>query len=328
MKLLYLNSGTNDYLQDLLYSGLVKVLGTKSVYDEPLNPLFHFYKKKYPQNLGYSRSFSALFRGGIPELKNFDAVILASCKPQVVEAYLKILPRISSSTPVVFIDGGDEAEVGGDFVRTGARLSFSQLEKVRPFDLIFKREYLSQHQSDARIKPLPMCMNLDRLPKNKKFEKKYDVSFWAVESDPIRTQALTLLQDHFDCRNNGTTTQQTFRKYARKGLFYLEELARCKIVLNLRGAGWDTLRYWECPAMGAFMVTQKPAITIPNDFVNNVHVVHCKEDLSDLLDICRYYLQHADQRETMAQKAQLHLQQFHTDVHRAETVIQHIQSLL
>ena len=63
---------------------------------------------------------------------------------------------------------------------------------------------------------------------------------------------MELIQDRFDCRANGTTRNQVFKKYKRKGDFYLEELKRARITLNFRGVGWDTLRYWEVPALSGF----------------------------------------------------------------------------
>ncbi len=329
IKLLYIHSLQADYVQDLLYSGLVKTIGAENIYEVPYNFRYHFLPKKYPYNLGHTPSVSSLLRRKNKlDYSQFDAVVLASCKPDAAELYLKIAPQLPSSLPVILVDGGDQPEVGGDFLRTGSRHSMSDLEKIRPFDLIFKREYLDQHKNNSRLVSFPMSMNMDCLPRAENLKKKYDVSFWAVESDPIRTRALTLLQTQFDCQSNGTTLNQTFRKYARKGQFYLAELARCKVVLNVRGVGWDTLRYWECPAMGVFMVTQKPRILIPNDFQNNVHVVHCKDDLSDLVEICQHYLTHETERETIARAAHEHLLQFHTNVHRAKGFVQKVQSLL
>src|SRR5690606_3359605 len=124
--------------------------------------------------------------------------------------------------PVIFIDGGDQPKVGGDVIYYNSPYQLSNTEKIRPFDLIFKREFFETENYEDRVIPLPFCMNLDRAPVPKTRDKKYDVSFWAVESNPIRTQALEILQNKFDCQKNGTTRDQKFHKYKRKGKFYLE----------------------------------------------------------------------------------------------------------
>ncbi|MBY0384804.1 glycosyltransferase [bacterium] len=328
MKVLFICSKETDYLQDLLYSGLVKLLGASQVYDFPLNPRYHFIKKKYPRNLGFQGGLTRLWQGLFPfRASNFDLVIVASCKPSTVESYARIMKQIPAHTPILFIDGGDRPEVGGDLLRLNSRFTFEELEKIRPFDLIFKREFFEHHYSQKRLVPFPMAMNLNSLPASLYQTKKYDVSFWAVESDPIRTQALKLLQNNFDCQQNGTSLNQSFHKYKRTGTFYLEELARCKIVFNFRGAGWDTLRYWEAPAVGSFMISQKPGIVIPDNFVDQKHIIFCRDDLSDLIDLGHYYLKNDKLREEIARNSSNHLKQFHTDVHRARTLLNKVQRI-
>ena len=94
MKILYICSARFDYLQDLTYGGLVKVLGKHNVIDYPWNPKFNLPIKSYPKNLGY-KSISFRF----PVMNNFkeiDLVILASAKKDALESYIKILPLIKN----------------------------------------------------------------------------------------------------------------------------------------------------------------------------------------------------------------------------------------
>lgn len=329
MKVLFICSQETDYLQDLLYSGLVKLLGANQVYDTPLNSRYHFVKKKYPRNLGFqTQGRLSLWRRILPiPITEFQLVVVASCKPSTVDSYFQMMDQIPSHVPVVFVDGGDRPELGGDLKRLKSQLTLEDIEKKRPFDLIFKREFFEVYSAQKRIVPFPMAMNLDSLPQRQSLSKKYDVSFWAVESDPIRTQALKILQNHFDCLKNGTTLNQSFHKYKRTGTFYLEELSCCRIVLNFRGAGWDTLRYWEAPATGTFMITQKPQIVIPNNFVDQKQAVFCRDDLSDLVELGEYYLKNEGAREEIARNSLIHIKQYHTDVHRAKTLLEHVSSI-
>ena len=62
MKVLYINTSSSDYVQDLTYSGLVKKFGKKNILDYRWNPKYHIPYKKYPKNLGYvSGSFFSFF---------------------------------------------------------------------------------------------------------------------------------------------------------------------------------------------------------------------------------------------------------------------------
>jgi hypothetical protein len=269
MKILYICSTRFDYLQDLTYAGLVKVLGKENVVDYPWNPKFNLPIKSYPKNLGFK---SISFRFPIMNsFKEIDFVILASAKKDALETYLKILPLIKNK-PILFLDGGDFSEIGGDFYRHHCGDLYEAAIKQRPFDIILKREYISSlHSAHANIFPFPFSFPYNiTLPPITERLKKYDVSFWGQQNPQIRTNALNLLAGKYDCNQNGTTLDQNFKTYKRKGLFYLKEISRCKIVLNFRGLGWDTMRYWEVPATGAFMISQEPKISIPNNKLSYV----------------------------------------------------------
>lgn len=321
MKVLYINRNKFDYLQDLVYTGLIKTIGVSNVIELPWNNKFHLNFKKYPKNIGLYKG--SLLRSLLnkADVKQVDIVIVASCHPDTLRTYLDIASDIPTSTATVFLDGGDWPAVAGDLDRLGGKELYEEAMSVRPFDHIFKREYLVDEEYEENIHPLPFAFNFDRLPKLFD-EYKYDVAFWAVESDPIRTAALDLIQDEFDCAENGSIKNQVMKKYKRKGDFYLQELARCKISLNFRGAGWDTLRYWEVPSLAGFMISQKPGIVIENNFEHEKEIVFCKEDLSDLIELCEYYLAHDDKRREIGRNALSKAKAFHMDIHRAQKILE------
>jgi hypothetical protein len=261
--------------------------------------------------------------------KEIDFVILASAKKDALETYLKILPLIKNK-PILFLDGGDFSEIGGDFYRHHCGDLYEAAIKQRPFDIILKREYISSlHSAHANIFPFPFSFPYNiTLPPITERLKKYDVSFWGQQNPQIRTNALNLLAGKYDCNQNGTTLDQNFKTYKRKGLFYLNEISRCKIVLNFRGLGWDTMRYWEVPATGAFMISQEPKISIPNNFESGKHLVWCSDSLDDLIDLIDYYLARPLEREQMAINAREHLIKYHLNTARAATLIETVQRIL
>lgn len=326
MKILYINSFSFDYVQDLTYSGLVKKFGIENIIDFSWNKKYHLPYVKYPKNNGYVRGsfFKSIFRK--IDLKKFDYVFIGSDKVESFQKYVEISKYIPKTTPIIFIDGGDGSEIAFDLkiYRNRSDL-YQEAFKIRPFDIIFKREYLIDKEYEKNVFPLPMCFNLDRLPSKLPNTYKYDFSFWAVESDPIRTKALNILENEFDCKQNGTYKNQIFSKYKRKGEFYLQELKSCKITLNLRGGGWDTMRYWEVPAVGGFMLSQKPGIVIPNNFEHEKDIVFIKDDLSDLVDLGKYYLKNEAKREEIAKNGHNKLLEYHTDIKRVEYIFETIK---
>ncbi len=327
MRILYICSKKFDYLQDLTYSGLVMLLGKEQVTDYPWNPKFNLPYKQYPKNLGYTGVSFRLFEKIDPG--KYDLVILAAAKQDALNTYEKILPEIKH-IPVLFLDGGDFPQIGGDFYRYQLGNRFEAVLSQRPFDIILKREYIpTEHEGMSNVFPFqfsfPYNLQVDTLLEQ---DKKYDVSFWGQQEPAIRANALTLLQDKYDCAQNGTTLNQDFSTYKRKGKFYLEEIARCKIVLNFRGGGWDTMRYWEVPAAGSFMISQRPQITIPNNFENGKHLVWCSDGLEDLLEIIDYYLQRPAEREAIATAAKTHLEQYHLNTCRAQALLEIVQQFM
>lgn len=329
MKVLYINRPNSDYLQDFIYTGLVKLIGAQNIIEYPWNIRFHFNHRQYPKNLGEVKgNFLNSLKAKLSP-KDYDLVIVASCHPDTINYYAEIIKDIPANIKTIFLDGGDMPEVSGDLdiTKGNGRELYNELISYREFDHIFKREYLLDKKYDKNVYSLPFGFNLDHLPRVTPTNFKYDVAFWAVESDPIRTQALELLENKYDCHENGTMKNQIMKKYKRKGEFYLQELASCKVGLNFRGGGWDTLRFWEIPALGGFMISQKLNIQIDNNFTDGENIVYCKDDLSDLTELCDYYLKHKDKRVEIGQYAKNHIVQYHTDVHRAEKILDIVKSI-
>ena len=323
MKVLYINRPNSDYLQDIIYTGLVKLIGAQNIIEYPWNIRFHLNHRPYPKNLGQVKGefFNSLKAKLSPH--DYDIVIVASCHPDTIQYYSQIIKEIPPHVKTIFIDGGDMPEIAGDLSITkgNGKELYNELMSYRKFDYIFKREYLLDAQYDKNVYSLPFGFNLDHLPNNLNQKYKYDVAFWAVESDPIRTKVLELLEDKYDCKENGTTRNQVMKKYKRKGKFYLEELSACKIGLNFRGGGWDTLRFWEIPALGGFMISQKLNIQIDHNFTDGKNIIYCENDLSNLTELCDYYLTHEEKRINIAHNAKKHIEEFHTDMHRAKKIL-------
>ena len=324
MKLLFLNTNTTDYSQDILYAGLRKRTDI-TLYELPFNARYHFPMKKYPRNLGleYGYLLKRFFQQ-IP-WKELDGVIIGGCNPHLLQRYEALFPKLSAHTRLILVDGGDWPEIGGDFYRAGGKRIYDDFRKRYPFHFVFKREMVLNLDYPENTFPFPFGFNLQRVPKGISHTKKYDVSFWAVQSSPIRTVALELLENQFDCKANGTVVNQVFADYKRKGDNYLRELAACKVVINIRGVGWDTLRYWETPALGTFLISQPPHIHIPHNFIDKEEMVFCKHDLSDLVELCTYYLLHEEERERIAKNGEKKLRQYHSEACRAAYFLQAIK---
>lgn len=332
--ILYICSSETDYGQDLLYAGLVRKLGRDQILDWPFNKYYYFEKGPYPRNMGHmglqgiTSHLLIRLSGKIP-WERVKAVVVGACKKRVFESYLSLQSQIPSSVPVVFNDCGDYPEIGEHLKADQAYHLYEEAIRKRPFDLVLKREYLKERTYPKNIVPFPFCFNFEKMDYRdlQSIPKKYQVAFWAVESHPVRTQALQKIEDLFDCRENGTVRNQKFKTYKRKGSLYLQELKKVQVALNFRGAGWDTLRYWEIPAIGNLMVSEEPGIVIPDNFEDGKHVIFCRSDLSDLIEKCQWGLDHPDKAAEMGAKAREHAIRFHSHEVRAEQFLKHLSSL-
>ncbi|OGR89262.1 MAG: hypothetical protein A3A86_01995 [Elusimicrobia bacterium RIFCSPLOWO2_01_FULL_60_11] len=334
--ILFVASRETDYLQDLTYAGLAEILGVEKVWDFPSHWQYHsekrfFWNKKaeYPQNLGYTPSDQLCALSSFSEA---NLAVLASAKPDALQEFHKIFDELKC--PWVFVDGGDRKEIGGDFKRTGGDASFrlfQELWRKRPPALVFKRE-LSLQSRDPLVLPFPFSFKSgDTLLNSAELSKvspKYDVLFWAVESSETRALAFQVLKGKYDCEANGSVPGQKFRKYGLRGKEYFEALASAKIALSFRGEGFDTLRYWEIPACGSFMVSEPPIIQIPENFKDGKHAVFCKPDLSDLTDKIDHFLKNEKEREDIARAGREHLLKYHTHRARAEYFIGKVKEVL
>jgi len=322
MKVFYICSSGFDYIQDLTYLGLVRSLGARSVRDYPWNKKYHFNFWSYPRNIGYN-SDSLKARNSLP-VDRADVVIVAAAKADAFHSLVNIISKIPRTSILVLLDGGDSSELCGDLRREDALFLFDQVESIRPFDLIFKREMHVGHAYPARVLPYPLTFGGGFYIRPT--SKKYDVAFWGVESTPMRTAALTQLEPLFDCYRNGTKRGYSLDSYHRKGENYLQALSACKIALNFRGVGDDTLRFWEILAAGSFLLTERPRINVPKPFINHKHFV-CFDNLGDLLESCTYYLKHDKEREAIARLGHEHFLQNHTLEHRIKFLLGSIARL-
>lgn len=327
MKILFLNSKSPDYVEDQLFSALTEIFGKQAISAYPANYRYYLGKKLYPLNMGRCRNASDLIRDKWVIKKtlkafDYDYVIIGSTKRDTFECFFEISDYLPKNIPVIYVDGGDCSDIGGDATRLCFKYLFDSVTNNFKFKYIFKREYLIDKAYPDNVYPYPMAFKPQNI--DVPIQKQYDVTCWCVESDPVRTQALSILDGMYDCRSNGTTLGQTFRSYERKGLGYLKALGSSRISCNFRGVGWDTLRYWEIPAVQTLMLCQKPKIVIPNNFVNGEHVIFCKDDLSDMTDLIDYYLSHSDEREEMSVAARDFIMKKHTHIKRAEYFLQKI----
>lgn len=80
---------------------------------------------------------------------------------------------------------------------------------------------------------------------------------------------------------------------------FLREIARAKICLDLPGNGPFCYRLVNYLAIGACIVAYPHPTRLHVPLENSRHIVYCKEDFSDLIELCEFYLKNDKKREAV-----------------------------
>ena len=356
MKLLYLTPSHLDYLSDQLYTGLCKTLGWESVVDFPYKAHYHSQACHAPflqQTPGHRYELDKVL--AMLERHEFDLVVLSALRREAIEA-LEVLRQRSKLPPLVLVDGDDGVQIRRDLYRlydcglyfkreyqsysgTGIR------EKYRRWNL-----FRGDQDLLTRTYALPFSVVLDGIPKLEIQARDVDISFVGLASNRQRVQVVEILRGATDVKFEGgvyaePTTRKSKLALGSMGIMraklqgdpyaseaecrtkltsteYFQLLSRSKIGLSVRGAGFDTLRYWEIVASKALLLSERPSIDIPDNFEHGKHAVFCRSDFSDLLDLVREYVSDQSARSAIAEEGYRHLLRFHTCERRAERFLE------
>lgn len=83
----------------------------------------------------------------------------------------------------------------------------------------------------------------------------------------------------------------------------LYEVARSKVCVDLPGVGPFCFRLVDYLAVGSCVIAYPHDAEFPTPLIPGKEIIYCKKDLSDLNDLCYYYITHEQEREAIAQNA-------------------------
>lgn len=176
----------------------------------------------------------------------------------------------------------------------------------RTVDLYFKMQFDSNGYESERVVPggyvadgRRLYFDLKKLRKvrsSHNFDRDVFGRFSLDYSPEIRSQAHRLLvdQDLFDY--GGALQKVSYREF-------LNEIARSKVCVDLPGLGPLCFRLINYLAIGSCVVAYPHRALLHIPLVDREHIVYCKEDMSDLVELCSYYSQNNTERERIATNA-------------------------
>lgn len=90
----------------------------------------------------------------------------------------------------------------------------------------------------------------------------------------------------------------------------LTEVAHSKVCVDLPGNGPLCFRLIDYLAVGACVIAYPHKAQLPVPLEHGKNIVYCKEDLSDLADLCEYYAKNGRKRETICKNARTYFDQY------------------
>jgi hypothetical protein len=112
----------------------------------------------------------------------------------------------------------------------------------------------------------------------------------------LRSRAVDILRSDPRLGYAGGMSKVRYRQSVR-------DAAHSKICIDLPGNGDFCFRLIDYLAAGAFVIAYPHNTTLPVPLIDGHHLVYMKPDLSDLADLCRYYLKHDDKRRVIQTNA-------------------------
>ncbi len=301
------------YGLDVLYDGLCTVLGDELVIDFPWKHSLHgaplASNTSYPcasnrrgERLNPQDVIARLKAGQV------DAVLWGDFDQAADAGMARAISEAADNTPFFIIDAEDECTDRFDEVL--ASLGRSSATGY------FKREMLACVDYGKSVAPMPFAYP-DRLVLSEDSHNERSGFFWAG-------QRWCGLRDIY-LRRIESMTGQAFTE-AYEPAVYQNRLRQAAIGFSGFGAGFDTVRYWELPAQGCMLLSQRSPLTIPHNFVDGESAVFF-DDLRDLEEKLAHYLAHRQRVAEIAREGRRHLLRYHTASARARQLLGHMDAM-
>lgn len=289
MRILYVATPRNDYLDTTLVEGLV-LLG-----HEVVGPIGSNGIKQIPadQVVPYGHAADLIVEGS-----NWA----------VQRDYIVQLSKTVSKDKFVYVDGCDLP----DFEPQGSAFPPDFYHKV------FKREMLPNKTYPSNFHSLLFGVTT-AYKRHVDFDQKehFCTSTLGYAVNPTR-EAFT----HQVVRYNDRDTIAYWPSNLPINE-YRDLLSKSKISISMKGWGFDCARYWECVGADTVVASTKVDVIFENPYVDGVTYIEWNS-FEQLIDKLKYYRVHQDKLEEMTKASIAHTTQYHTTVKRAEKFLKEL----
>jgi hypothetical protein len=304
----------SDYQFDSIYDAFCRLLGPEKIVEYPWKGVLHGgdsaatcgypCASNWPGEPQSVEALAAQLRAG-----EFDLFVYADRMERTDIDDVRCLVDAARDVPFVIMDTWDDGVDAQEYllerVGRGSCLAYFKRERVR--SLLYQENTF----------PFPFGYPDSRVPEALPHARP-DPIFWTGK----RLFGMRPLQLDFLERRKLIPMLEPMGQNE-----YKAALQRARIGLSLCGFGFDTVRYWEVTAHGAMLLAEKPAIGIPNDFVDGESAVFFN-DLGELEEKLNHYLIHEEEATTIAAAGHAHFKQHHTTSVRARQFLGQVEACL
>lgn len=134
----------------------------------------------------------------------------------------------------------------------------------------------------------------------------------------VRRKACSILESQKHFRWEGSLRVKPY-------CISLSEIAHSKICIDLPGKGDFCFRLVDYMAVGSCVIAARHRTALPVPLIEGKHIVYMKDDFSDLVDLCRFYLQNDDAREALRRNSRAYFDRY---LHRDQLAAYYLHSCL
>ena len=313
-RVLYLLHPRPHYGLDVLFDGLCACLGDENVVDYPWKATLH--GGDIPEHGHYPCRFNRRGAGATLEEvcfalreKAFDFILFGDVEGSLPSGDLQAILNARGDCPVFLMDGLDE--MGNFRNRVQQRLGLPE------FAGYFKREMHRCVSYGPNTWPMPFAYS-EELALHEPVGHRPHEFFWAGHRRfGQRRLYLETLEERYGWNLSTHYDQAAYQARIRDS----------RIGLNCFGMGFDTVRYWELPAQGCMLLSDRLPIHIPHNFQDGVHAAFFG-DLEELLEKVDYYINRPEEAQDIAEAGRNHFKRYHTNRARAGQLLGRVERVL
>ncbi|MEO6211048.1 MAG: glycosyltransferase [Gemmatimonadaceae bacterium] len=242
-----------------------------------------------------------------------DLLEVAALK-QTHRGVVRILVTLDDKVYAVMVDYADNA----DGINEDALAQCS---------LYFKFQYRVRGYSDPRIIPGGYSVSSEHYyryhgPLRRRYEGRASIGvlgrFGYKFHGELRAKAVDILSGARDVHFVGAGKRV---RYSR----FLRDVASARLSLDLPGNGPFTFRVPEFLGLGTCLISPRYATSLHVPLIPGVHYVAIEDDLGDLLEKCRYYLAHEEERARIARAGRDYFDRY---LHRDHLATYYLRAML